>query len=447
MQLRPKKQKKIGKFITQASMALVCTASVVPANADSGNEISEKGFFTRNLEGVQNWAKWSGEVGFLGYSETQGRVQAFEPAIKLNAEFKSGSVWSTKIVYDSLSGASPNGALLSKQPQTFTSPSGKEAYTISAGQLPLYSQFKDTRVNVLTTWTQSLSRLWKWSIGFNGSSEYDYRSLGLNSSLSKESEDKNSSWSVGVSYTDDTITPVGSIPVPLSTMGAPGATLRQGSSDTKQTYDILLGYSQVMTRSWIIQGNLSYGYSKGYMNDPYKIVTIHNDTSGPNLGDPQSYIYERRPDTRTKKSLFISSKNHFDIGVLTTAYRFLNDDWGLTSHTVDGSFNFALSDKWRLEPGFRYYKQTAVDFFNFSLGSSSAVPNFVTADTRLGALTATTPSIKIIKKLEDEKELSFILKYYQQIGDSSQASAVGSQRDQQLFPKLNAYIVQIHYSF
>lgn len=451
MQLRPKKKKKIGSFLANASMALLCSTSnlaIAQEKPEAETKKEQKGFFYRNTEAVTSWAKWSGEFGFLGYSETKGRVQAAEPAIKLNAEFDGEKVWSTRLVFDSLTGASPNGAINSSQPQTFTSPSGSASYTVNPRDQPLYSQFKDSRFNLTSSWSQPLSRLWKFNIGFNGSTEYDYLSLGLNSSVTKESEDKNRSWTIGLAYTNDTIKPVGGVPTPLATMVAPSAgPPRSGDTDSKATYDLLLGYTQVMNRTWIMQGNVSLGYSQGYMNDPYKFVTIFDDSAGATLGDPTSYIHESRPDSRFKKSLYLASKNDLKLGVLTVGYRYLNDDWGLNSHTLDTSFNFGISEKWRLEPSFRYYVQSAVDFYKLALGNSQATPQNVTADYRLGDLTTMTPGMKFIRKLENDKELSLILKYYMQRGDSSSFTPVGSQVGQDLIPKNDAYIVQIHYSF
>ena len=450
MQLRPKKKRKIGKFLANASMALLCSTSnlAIAQDAPATNPAPKKGFFSRNTEALRSWAKWSGELGFLGYSETKGRVQAIEPAIKLNAEFEGERIWSTKLVFDSLTGASPNGALNSNQPQTFTSPSGSASYTVNPGEQPLYNQFKDTRVNLVTSWAQPLSRLWKWNIGFNGSTEYDYLSLGLNTSVTKESEDKNRSWTVGLSYTNDTVKPVGGIPTPLATMVASSSgPARSGTSDQKTTYDLLFGYTQVMNRYWIMQGNVSLGYSSGYMNDPYKFVTIFDENTGATLGDPTSYIHENRPDKRFKRSLYLASKNHFHSGILTVGYRFLNDDWGLSSHTLETAFNFGISEKWRLEPSFRYYIQSAVDFYKLAIGNGQTVPDTVTADYRLGDLTTMTPGIKIIRKLENDKELSVIFRYYMQTGDDSSFTPVGSQIGQDLIPKTDAYVLQIHYSF
>lgn len=449
MQLRPKKKRKIGKFLANATVALLCNPMDQALAEDIRSDESElKSFITRNINEIKQWAKWSGEIGFLGYSETQGRVQAIEPAIKLDAKFVNDRVWSTKLVFDSLTGASPNGALNSGQPQTFTSPSGSASYTISPGEQPLYSQFRDTRVNLGTSWSEPLSRSVKWNIGFNGSTEYDYLSLGLNTALTKESEDKNQSWTVGLSYTTDTVRPVGGVPTPLAAMVAPHlGPLRSGSVEQKDTYDILLGYSQVMSRSWIMQGNISLGYSQGYMNDPYKFVTIFEDSNLATLGDPVSYIHEKRPDKRFKRSLYLASKKFIQSGILNVGYRYSNDDWGIQAHTVDFSYNFAVSGKWRIEPGLRYYNQSAVDFYSLAIGNSQATPVTITSDYRLGDLTALTPGLKIINKLKDEKEIALILRYYMQHGDLSSFNPVGSMQGQNLIPDTNAYILQVHYIF
>ncbi|MCO5112990.1 MAG: DUF3570 domain-containing protein [Bdellovibrionaceae bacterium] len=454
MQLRPEKKRRIGKLVANASLSLLCmTTSVNTKAEETKNSLNtpkqeQSGFFVKNYNSLKNWAKWKGQAGFLNYSESDGRIQVSEAALQLSAEFENERVWTNKLVFDSLTGASPNGAINSNQPQTFTTPSGKSNYTVNPGEIPLFQGFKDTRVNISSTWSQPISRLWKIAAGFNGSNEYDYLSLGLNTMLTKESEDKNSTYSLGFSFTQDTIDPVGGVPTALASIVPAGSPQpRSGVSENKTTLDFLLGYTQVMSRSWLIQTNVSLGLSSGYMNDPYKVVTVFDNTPGPSLGNPLDYIYENRPDTRFKRSFYIASKNDLNYGILTTSYRFLNDDWGLSSHTFEGTFNFGILPKWRLEPGFRLYLQSAVDFYKYALANNATAPLYITADNRLGDMTTIAPALKIIRKLEDEKELSLILRYYLQTGDSSPSSAVGSQIGQDLFPNVSAFIIQLHYSF
>ena len=42
---------------------------------------------------------------------------------------------------------------------------------------------------------------------------------------------------------------------------------------------MLLGVTQVMTRNWLTEFNISVDRFKGYLNDPYKITSIINSVS------------------------------------------------------------------------------------------------------------------------------------------------------------------------
>jgi hypothetical protein len=58
----------------------------------------------------------------LYYKEDGGRVTAVEPMISITHTAKNGNVLSAKLTYDSLSGASPNGATPWSAAQTFVVP-------------------------------------------------------------------------------------------------------------------------------------------------------------------------------------------------------------------------------------------------------------------------------------------------------------------------------------
>jgi hypothetical protein len=49
--------------------------------------------------------------------------------------------------------------------------------------------------------------------------------------------------------------------------------------------------------------------------------------------------------------------------VVRTYYRYYFDDWGLSSHTASGEVPIKVSDKFILCPLYRYYTQTAADYF------------------------------------------------------------------------------------
>ena len=79
---------------------------------------------------------WDFDTAVLYYGEDNGRVQALEPVVAATRYFADEQQLGIKLTLDSLTGASPNGATPSDQPQTFTRPSGKGSYTIAPGEAP-----------------------------------------------------------------------------------------------------------------------------------------------------------------------------------------------------------------------------------------------------------------------------------------------------------------------
>ena len=80
--------------------------------------------------------EWDVDTAVLLYSEGDGRVSAFEPAIYAGRDLEDGDRIDLRLVVDALTGASPNGAHASSVAQTFTTPSGKGSYTTKAGDTP-----------------------------------------------------------------------------------------------------------------------------------------------------------------------------------------------------------------------------------------------------------------------------------------------------------------------
>ena len=64
-------------------------------------------------------------------------------------------------------------------------------------------------------------------------------------------------------------------------LGEVGSLDTRVASDASKTIDgALAGITQVMTQSWIVELNYSYSWSHGYLNDPYKVVSILNTHLG-----------------------------------------------------------------------------------------------------------------------------------------------------------------------
>ena len=382
---------------------------------------------------------WQVDTAVLLYSETD-RVSALEPVISAKKDLGDDEILSMKLVLDSLTGASANGAVPSTQPQTFTRPSGKGSYTIDANETPLDDTFRDTRLSYSLNWDKPVDRFNRRNLGFNVSQEYDFTSVAGNALWSHDMNQKNTTLTGGLSVELDVIDPVGGTPVGLTDIDDRE---RMSSSEDRTLVDLLFGVTQVIDQNSLFQVNYSYSNASGYMTDPYKILSIVDDA-----GEPVSYVYENRPDERTRQSIYAKYKRQLDNrDIVTASYRYMTDDWGIDSHTLDLSYRLRYEDGWFVQPRLRYYQQSAADFYQYFFRQGDTLPTYASADYRLGEMTGTTVGVKFGKVLDDKHIWSVRIETYTQSGDSSPDEAFGQLVNQDLYPDVDAAIVQFSYSF
>ena len=393
---------------------------------------------------------WEFDIAVLYYGENDARVRAFEPLIRARKELSEEEFLTLKAVIDSLTGASPSGAMPSSQAQTFSSPSGNSGYTIAPNTLPLDDSFLDTRYQLSAEWEKPIDRLSKATYGFNLSNEYDFFSLAASATFSWDLNQRNSTLVAGLSFESDTIEPVGGTPIPLSENLAPGvAQNREGSSESRSLTDVLLGLTQVISAKTIMQFNYSFSSSSGYHTDPYKLVSVIDDAPlSANLGEPVRHIYENRPDSRARHSIFWKTMHHFEEDVIDFSYRYLTDDWDITSHTFDMRYTFSSAQGGGyLQPHIRYYIQNAANFYRTNIGASEILPTYMSADYRLGDMTTLTAGLKYAWGVADRKHQAIRVEYMMQTGDPSEGSRIGNLANQDIVPETNAFILQYQYSF
>ncbi|OUS26093.1 hypothetical protein A9Q99_19140 [Gammaproteobacteria bacterium 45_16_T64] len=368
---------------------------------------------------------WKIDTAILYYDE-QDRVNAVEPVINISKAFGEDSIFSARLSFDTLSGPSHNGASVSNEVQTFTSPSGEETYEVAPGDIPLDPNFEDQRTAASFQLEHKLGRLSTFGYGAAFSTETDYQSASLNGSLARDFNQRNTSLSAGISFTQDTISPREGVPVALSRM----SNLESNGDEKKTTLDLLLGATQVISRNTLMQFNYGFGQSDGYHNDPYKIVSIIDRSTD----SPEDYIFENRPDSRTKHSFYWRTKHQLNDDMIDASWRFMSDDWGVDSHTLDLRYRWNFSANSYLEPHFRYYTQSAANFYREDISSTEVLPQVVSADYRLGGLEATTAGIKWATKLDKQHEFNIRVELYEQSGDTAAAD-------------LSALITQLGYTF
>ena len=439
------------------------------------------------------------DTALLYYAEHDGRVKVSEATARLEQPLGDGETVTVTPTVDVITGASPTGATISDQPQTFTTTD-----TTPANTLPLKS-FTDRRYAITVEWEQPLDRLTKSVLGASASTEKDYNSLGASATLMRDFNNKLTTLSAGISGSLDSVEPAGGIvpqgltplssayavasaapadysdyeyedssrphiedaltpPAAVSTAlvhaitTASGAVISTGSGGTstsivngsiarqtkkKEGVDGMIGLTQVVNRRTLMQLNYSLGISSGYLTDPYKIISMINGTTGETV----DYRTELRPDSRLRQSIYWKAVYHLNEDVIHFSYRYFWDDWGIRSNTVDLHYHFVLGDDFYVEPQFRYYTQSAADFYHHSLVDGAALPRYASADYRLAEMKSTSYGLKLAMAIGKDSELSARVTHMKQTGNSHPADAIGVQRTLDLYPGLDAVIAQLGYIF
>jgi hypothetical protein len=401
---------------------------------------------------AQELPPWDVDTSLLVYSEDNSRVQDLSLNVLARKEIREEAFLNLTLALDTLTGASPSGAVPSTVVQTFTRPSGNASYVIAPQAQPLDDTFQDTRTALSGSYQFPLARLTLLDVGASLSDEYDYTHTGVNARLAHDFNNRNTTLSFGLAFASDTISPVGGAPVPLAPMlGVGNSTNKRGEDQSKDVTDFLLGVTQVLGRKTIVQLNYSLSQSDGYQTDPYKLLSVVDPVTGLPVAGPAGsglyrYLYESRPDSREKQSLYGLIKRDFNGNVLEASYRYMTDDWGIDSHTVDIHYRWKLAAGY-LQPHVRFYTQTDADFYHTVLFNGQPVPAFASADYRLGNFDGTTLGIKYGHETNGGNEWSARLEWYQQTGSPDAAARVGVLNGLDLYPDLTALIAQVTYQF
>jgi len=401
---------------------------------------------------AQELMPWDVDTSLLVYSESDGRVQDISLNAYLRKEMREEKFLNLTFAVDSLTGASPSGAMPANVVQTFTSPSGNSQYTIAPGEQALDTSFLDTRIAVTASWEMPVTRLALLSVGASLSDEYDYTHTGINARLARDFNNRNTTLSFGLALANDTISPVGGSPIAFSPMLGLGNVANKAGDQSKDVTDWLIGVSQVLNRHTILQLNYSMSQADGYQTGPYKVLSIVDPVTGDPVAGPAgsgryAYLFESRPDTRDKQSLYALLKRDFNGNVLEASYRYMTDDWDVDSHTVELRYRWNFGAMRYLQPHVRFYQQTAANFYSTVLFAGAPLPAYASADHRLGEFDGITLGLKYGNETARGSEWSTRIEYYTQTGNASPGSAIGSLAGLTLYPDLNALIAQFSYKF
>ena len=151
------------------------------------------------------------------------------------------------------------------------------------------------------------------------------------------------------------------------------------SEEARNTFSVSFSLSQILSEN--AQFSLFFDVVKqtGWLSNPMQRVYfgdkenyyVGNPASIPNYTSPENTNVfqladdiERLPSSRLK--LPIGARFHYYISerfVLRTYYRYYFDDWGISSHTASIEIPIKIGDKFTIYPSYRFYNQTAADYF------------------------------------------------------------------------------------
>jgi len=261
------------------------------------------------------------DVSYEEYAENNGRIHVGTAGLFVGTDLTSWLSLNANFIYDAISGATPTGAP--------PAPGTNKLVT---------AYMKDAR------YAGSISGSFKVSnqtltLQFSYSKESDYRSLGISLNDAIDFNEKNTTFAWGISHTFDQVLP------------NPGEDLSITRPRAKDTTDGLLGLSQVLDQNTLLGGNITLGYSDGYLSDPYKRV-LFDDFPPPGPGQPFTVFPEHRPDHKLREVAFVSLQHYFDPakGAAEVSYRFYHDSFGIFAHTAEIQWNQKIGRHVMLSP-------------------------------------------------------------------------------------------------
>lgn len=238
------------------------------------------------------------------------------------------------------------------------------------------------------------------TIGGGFSREHDYTSRYFNTHVSVDLNKKLTTLNYGASAAFDEVEPS---PSPWNTNPA-------GFKRDKTTQQYLLGVAQVIDKDSLLQSNMTYAYSEGFMTDPYKWVAFY-DVDNPLLFNGLLFANETRPEKRPREKFqwawltqYVRHFGQFNNAALHVDYRFSTDDWGVNAYTTEFSWYQPIGDGWQLIPRFRYYSQDQADFYRPVFYNADA--KYYSSDYRLAGFGALSGGIKLSKEFTGIKHVS-----------------------------------------
>ncbi len=367
-------------------------------------------------ETTRLYNKWTVDVGYLHYNEPD-YISVDTYMAMINGNLSDKDTIKLGLVFDTLTGATPTGALPGSESVTVsgTSGGGVSADGSKGGTAP----FNDTRLAMDVTWGHEWERLKRSKFGVHVSVEGDYTSVGGSLTMELDSKDRTYTYTAGIGASSDKVGRSNEqTPSPLTQSSK---ALMFGAGH-KNSFDVMLGVTRVINRRTVGMANFSISQSLGYHTDPYKVISVADKDD---IEITDGATFEHRPDARTRYILYTKVKHELPENGhhLGLSYRFHTDSWDINSHTVEGSYSFPVLEHHKLEPFVRLYHQQAANFYTKTLAfdglptstwetAALDFPKYASADIRLAEMFSTTIGAKFRYMTSTTGSVDIRMAYY-----------------------------------
>lgn len=153
----------------------------------------------------------------------------------------------------------------------------------------------------------------------------------------------------------------------------------------RQIYRVDL--TQILTRNLIVNLNYEGVTDEGFLNNPYRQVRFLDS----NAARGYSYEAELYPRTRTSTAQAIRAMYYLPYRAAVKAeYRNYSDTWGIQASNGEIAYTHPFGDSgWMAEFKYRFYQQTAADFYSDLFPRSNA-QNFMARDKEMASFQTQT---------------------------------------------------------
>jgi len=319
----------------------------------------------------------------MGYYKDDARLTVKTPSLSIFKDLTETTTLSIKYTYETFEKEAPENA----------ADAVTGATTVSGGT---GGGFEETRHEIVTGASRRFGST-LIGLGYFYGDESDFRSNAYSIAVTQELFDRNLTVTALYGKTFDEI----------DKLDPPNADFPK----EKETDTYTIAATQILTPRLLVTGGYSLSRVEGFQSLPLRKV---NALQGFIQGIPIGTIFEEKhPDLRVRQTVFLRLRQYFLSGRSTDLnLSYYTDDWGIRAVAAEPRVEQYLTEKVILRLRWRFYSQTAADFYQTTYAAAEITPDTLkTADLRMRRFNSHTVGFSFRLLGDTEKDWSVRMGY------------------------------------